>query len=117
MKICFWWLFLAATVVLPENGLCQQTSFIWEPTLSFSWEQSDRLVFNSKTSLFLSVPDLNNESAVDYGESALSFAYGVSERSKIGGGYLFRYSDPMTGDPCHEHRPDGAVRSRELLWR
>jgi len=77
---------------------------IWEPTFSYSWGLSDRLTINSKTSRFASIPDLNNEYALEYGESSLSLSYGVSGHGKIAGGYLFRYSDPLSNEPFHEHR-------------
>jgi hypothetical protein len=98
-------IFLWVTVA-PLAGYSQTVEYIWNPDFSYSWKSSDRLGFVSKTNLFTSLKDLDNRNAIYYGESLLSFSYGLTVRTKIGGGYLFRLAQPLDLDEnyAHEHR-------------
>lgn len=95
---------LAAISLLPICVFSQQAELIWKPGLSYSWKSSDRLGFNTKLSAFNSIRDFDNEGAIRYIEPQFSFSYGLSTRTKVGGGYYYRYSTPLVDGYQYEHR-------------
>ena len=98
------WALLAAATLLPVCAFSQQAELIWNPELSYSWKTSDRLGFNTKLSVFNSIRDFDNEGAIQYIEPQFSFSYGVSPRTKLGGGYYYRLSTPLVDGHQYEHR-------------
>ncbi len=88
----------------PAFGIAQNVGFIWEPEFSYSWKQSDRLAFNSKTSAFNNIKSSNNGFAMEHIETAFSVAYNLSVETKVGVGYLFRISDPLDNPEASEYR-------------
>lgn len=95
---------MATVALLPACAFSQQAELIWNPELSYSWKTSDRLGFNTKLSIFNSVRDFDNNRAIEYIEPQFSFSYGLSTRTKVGGGYYYRLSTPMIDDYQYEHR-------------
>ncbi len=91
-------------ILIPFSGVSQQAEFIWEPEFSYSWKHSDRLAFNSKTTLFNSIQNLDNSSSIEHIETAFSFAYNLTVRMKAGGGYLYRLTTPLENEQGYEHR-------------
>lgn len=91
-------------MLLPLMSFSQSADLIWNPELSYSWKTSDRLGFNTKLSVFNSVPDLDNDLAIQYIEPQFSFSYGISPGTKIGGGYYYRWSTPLIDGYRYEHR-------------
>lgn len=98
------WIFLLAALLLPTMAFAQNSETIWTPELSYSWKSSNRLGFNSKLALFNSVSNFDNEGAIEYIEPQISLTYGVSPRTKIGVGYLYRYVTPLVDGYQYEHR-------------
>ncbi|MDR9416820.1 MAG: DUF2490 domain-containing protein [Gracilimonas sp.] len=104
MKFLKFWALLAVIILLPVSAFSQQAEFIWNPELSYSWKSSDRLGYNTKLSIFNSVPDFANNNALEYLESQFVFSYGISTRTKIGGGYYYRLATPFIDGYQYEHR-------------
>ena len=98
------WALLSVIALLPLCAFSQQSELIWNPELSYSWKSSDRLGFNTKLSIFNSVLDFDNNAAIQYIEPQFSFSYGISSRTKLGGGYYYRLSTPMIDGYQFEHR-------------
>lgn len=94
----------AALALLPFSIVAQQTEMMWNPEVSYSWKRSDRLGFNTKLSVFNSITDLNNNGSIEYIEPQLVVSYGLSNRTKIGGGYYYRLSTPFLDGHQYEHR-------------
>mgnify|MGYP003678598101 CR=1 FL=1 len=97
-------LLFAVTGIFTSTALAQEADLIWSPELSYSWKQSDRLGFTAKFSMFNSLRDLDNNSAVRYIEPQLTFSYSSSPRVKLGGGYYYRNSTPFLPGLQYEHR-------------
>lgn len=104
MKFYKIWAILSVLALFPLCAFSQQAELIWNPELSYSWKSSDRLGFNTKLSIFNSLRDIGKEEALQYAESQFSFSYGVSTRTKIGGGYYYRLSTPLVDGYQYEHR-------------
>ncbi|MBD3615559.1 MAG: DUF2490 domain-containing protein [Gracilimonas sp.] len=97
-------LLFVVTGIFTSTALAQEADLIWSPELSYSWKQSDRLGFTAKVSMFNSLRDLDNKSAVQYIEPTLTFSYSTSPRVKLGGGYYYRNSTPFLPGYQYEHR-------------
>lgn len=104
MKSFIIWAFLAIAAMLPYSAYSQQAELIWNPELSYSWKSSDRLGFNTKLSVFNSIRDLDNNAAIEYIEPQFTFSYGLTGRTKLGGGYYYRLTTPMIDGYQYEHR-------------
>lgn len=98
------WALLAAVSLLPICVYSQQTELIWNPEISYSWKSSDRLGFNTKISAFNSIRDFDNQGAIRYIEPKFTFSYGLTARTKVGGGYYYRFSTPLAEGYQYEHR-------------
>jgi hypothetical protein len=98
------WAFLLAGILWSVCAYAQQADIIWNPELSYSWKSSDRLGYNAKLSMFNSIPDFDNQGAIRYIEPQLSFSYGLSAGTKVGGGYYYRLSTPLVDGYQYEHR-------------
>lgn len=92
------------TGMLTNAAFAQSADLIWSPEISYSWKQSDRLGFSAKVSMFNSLRDLDNRSAVRYIEPQMTFSYSSSPRVKLGGGYYYRNSTPFLPGNQYEHR-------------
>jgi hypothetical protein len=90
--------------MLTNTAFAQEADLIWSPEFSYSWKQSDRLGFSAKVSMFNSLRDLDNRSAVRYMEPQLSFSYSTTPRVKLGGGYYYRNATPFLPGHQYEHR-------------
>lgn len=98
------WIIVVGVICFSDGSLSQNIEFVWVPEFSYSWKKSDRWSFNTKTSLFASASNFRRRATVDYLESALTFSYSLTVRTKLGGGYLFRHAD-LTGEGDRfEHR-------------
>jgi hypothetical protein len=80
------------------------TEWIWSPEYSYSWKSSDRMAYSAKISMFNSVENFDNRSSIQYIEPQMSFAYGLTPRVKVGGGYYYRWSAPLLDGYEYEHR-------------
>lgn len=98
------WTFLLAGMLWATCAYSQQADLIWNPELSYSWKNSDRLGFNTKLTGFNSLQDLDNDGFIRYIEPQFSFSYGLSAGTKIGGGYYYRLSTPLIDGYQYEHR-------------
>lgn len=77
---------------------------IWNPELSYSWSTSDRISFTTKLSVFNNLGELGKRTALSFLEPQLLMSYGISTRLKIGGGYYYRWSEPLLSGHRYEHR-------------
>jgi len=97
--------FVMITFFLLKDGYSQsETEWIWNPEYSYSWKSSDRMAYTAKLSVFNSINNIDNRSAIEYLEPQFSFAYGLTPRVKIGGGYYYRWSTPFLDGNQYEHR-------------
>lgn len=93
------------TFLLTELGFPQSnTDWIWSPEYSYSWKSSDRMAYSAKIAMFNSVENFDDRSSIEFIEPQLSFAYGITPRVKIGGGYYYRWSTPLLDGYQFEHR-------------
>ncbi|MFD2532413.1 DUF2490 domain-containing protein [Gracilimonas halophila] len=97
-------LLFSVTGIFSSTALAQEADLIWSHDLSYSWKQSDRLGFTAKVSMFNSLRDLDNRSAVRYIEPKLTFSYSTTPSIKIGGGYYYRNVTPFLPGNQYEHR-------------
>ncbi|MEX0844038.1 MAG: DUF2490 domain-containing protein [Balneolaceae bacterium] len=97
-------LLFLTTGLITTTTVAQTTDWIWEPAFSYSWKQNDRLGYTAKITMFNSLQDLDNESAIRYIEPKFTFAYSTSPRVKLGGGYYYRYASPLISGYQYEHR-------------
>lgn len=104
MKFLKFGLLSLATAIFSVDCYAQNTELIWSPAYSYSWKQSDRLGFTAKVSMFNSLRDVDNNSFIQYIEPKLTFAYSISPRVKLGGGYYYRISTPFLPGYQYEHR-------------
>ncbi len=95
---------LAVAILYPVCAFSQQADLIWNPELSYSWKSSERLGFKTKLSVFNSIRDFDNKTAIRYIEPQVTFSYALDGVSKIGGGYYYRLSTPMVDGYQYEHR-------------
>ncbi|MDR9364662.1 MAG: DUF2490 domain-containing protein [Balneolaceae bacterium] len=96
---------LLTALFLAKSGTAQSnTDWIWSPEYSYSWKTSDRMAYSAKVSMFNSVENIDNRSFIQNIEPQLSFAYGLTPRTKIGGGYYYRWSSPLLDGYQYEHR-------------
>lgn len=96
-------LFLVAGMFTTEI-YAQNSDWIWRPVISYSWKSSDRLSYSTKLEFFNSVPDFDNQEAIQYIEPQFSFSYSLSPRTKIGGGFYSRWADPLYSGYAYEQR-------------
>lgn len=85
---------------------CAQTGpdWIWNPEVSYSWKTSDRVAYTTKMSMFNSVGEFGNRAFIAYLEPQFVMSYSASTRLKIGGGYYYRWSEPLRSGYRYEHR-------------
>ncbi len=81
-----------------------ETEWIWSPELSYSWSTSDRVSYTTKLALFNDLNQTDNQSFLSYIEPQFIMSYGLSTRLKIGGGYYYRWSEPLLDGYNYEHR-------------
>ncbi|PWN05704.1 DUF2490 domain-containing protein [Rhodohalobacter mucosus] len=81
-----------------------QTDWIWNPEVSYSWKASDRVAYNTKLSVFNNLGELGNRTALSFLEPQFVMSYSVSTRLKLGGGYYYRWSEPLRDGYRYEHR-------------
>ena len=96
---------LVTIFVWPMLGNAQSgPEWIWNPELSYSKKTSDRLTLLTKFSVFHSFEDFTEKRALQYIEPKLSASYTLTVRWKVGGGYYYRWSDPLLEGHQYEHR-------------
>lgn len=96
---------LLFTLFIPFSLFAQSgPEWIWSPEFSYSEKVSDRTTFFAKLSLFNSLDNVSNERFLQYIEPQLSASYTLTARWKVGGGYYFRWSQPVAGGNNYEHR-------------
>ncbi|HKL14582.1 MAG TPA: DUF2490 domain-containing protein [Balneolaceae bacterium] len=89
----------------PLSALSQSNiEWIWNPELSYSKKTSDRTTLIAKLSVFNSLDNITNQSAIQFIEPQLSASYTLTPRWKIGGGYYYRWSAPLLDGYNYEHR-------------
>lgn len=99
------WSLLLILGFLPMSAAAQtDVETIWNPEYSYSWRASDRLAYNLKLSMFNSLENLDNQSALQFIEPQFAFSYSASTRLKVGGGYYYRWSTPLIDGYRYEHR-------------
>jgi hypothetical protein len=81
-----------------------ETEWIWNPEVSYSWKASDRLAYNTKLSMFNNGGEFGNRSWLSFLEPQFVVSYSLSTRMKIGGGYYYRWSEPLLDNYRYEHR-------------
>lgn len=97
-------LVLLTALLVSERGVSQSVEWIWSPEYSYSWKSSDRMAYSTKLSMFNSVENLDDRSALQFIEPQFSLAYSLTPRAKIGGGYYYRWSTPLLDGYQYEHR-------------
>lgn len=91
--------------LLIQPGYSQSnTEWVWRPEYSYSSNYSKRLAYTAKISLFNSVNHLDNKSAILNVQPQISLNYRLIPLVKIGGGYVYRWSKPLTNGYYHEFR-------------
>lgn len=78
--------------------------WIWNPEVSYSWKTSDRVGYTTKLSMFNSPGELGNRTALSFLEPQFVMSYSISTRLKVGGGYYYRWSEPLRDGYRYEHR-------------
>lgn len=81
-----------------------QSEWIWNPEVSYSWKSSDRVSYTTKLSVFNNLAELDNNSVLSFFEPQFLMSYGISTRIKMGGGYYYRWSQPLLSGHRYEHR-------------
>jgi len=99
-------LFLLTSVILiPIFAKAQSdTEWIWSPEFSYTWSTSDRVSYNTKLAIFTDLNQMDTKAALAYIEPQFIMTYSVSTRFKLGGGYYYRWSDPLLDGYNYEHR-------------
>ena len=80
------------------------TEWIWNPELSYSWKASDRVAYVTKLSMFNNVGEFDNRTGLEFLEPQFVMSYSISTRLKVGGGYYYRWSEPLRSGYRYEHR-------------
>lgn len=80
------------------------SEWIWNPEVSYSWKTSDRVAYTTKLSMFNSPGELGNRTALSFLEPRFVMSYSISTCLKVGGGYYFRWSEPLRDGYRYEHR-------------
>lgn len=89
----------------PLFGYAQsETEWIWNPEVSYSWKASDRVAYTTKLSMFNNGGELENRKWLSFLEPQFVMSYSLSTRMKIGGGYYYRWSEPLLDGYRYEHR-------------
>jgi hypothetical protein len=91
-------------ISLAPPGHTQTVESTWNPSVAYTWKSSDRVTFKSELDVVSVLSNLSSNQFISYIEPKFSFAYGLSVRTKIGGGYYYRRVDPFSADPGYEHR-------------
>lgn len=96
------------TIILawPVSGFAQSNTaeWIWNPELSYSKKTSDRTTLIAKLSVFQSLDNFSSSNSLRFIEPQLSASYTLTPRWKVGGGYYYRWSEPLTDSFNYEHR-------------
>jgi hypothetical protein len=97
---------LGAIIILCPLSVPAQSNieWIWNPEISYSKKVSDRTTFISKLSVFNSLDNTDNKRFLQFIEPQLSASYTLTARWNIGGGYYFRWSEPLLDGNRYEHR-------------
>jgi len=92
-------------IALPLTAVAQSgPEWIWNPEFSYSKKTSERTTLIAKLSVFNSLEDFTNQKSLQYIEPQLSAAYTLTPRWRVGGGYFFRWSEPLADGFRYEHR-------------
>lgn len=95
----------ASLILLPLITGAQDVVPVWEPSFAYSWKQSDRLGFNSKTKIYSEFDDVNSVNTPKHIESQLSATYRTGIQTKTGIAYQYRNASPFAGNGHqYEHR-------------
>ncbi len=96
---------LVAIFAWPVLGYAQSgPEWIWNPELSYSEKTSERTTLIAKLSVFQSLEDFSEKRALQYIEPQFSGSYTLTSRWKVGGGYYYRWSEPLLDGHKYEHR-------------
>lgn len=108
--------FLTIFLFLSTEIKSQNSKSFWAPSITYSWEQSDKLSFKLQSEAFLSSENFGNENGFERADIALSGSYRISSKTKIGGKYMFRKSKPLTDSPIDEHRITEQLDLKGILF-
>lgn len=110
MRRMSWWL----VVLVLLGGVCAgglaevraqgTVDVIVEPAVSYSWASGDRWGYNAQLVGFMAVTHLEDRPFLEHTEAQLAASYGLGVRTKLGGGYLYRWDDPLEDGYAGEHR-------------
>ena len=91
---------------LPFSGFAQSgTEWIWNPELSYSQKVTERTTLIAKLSVFNSLEEFSTRETLQYLEPQLSASYTLTARWRVGGGYYYRWPEPlsnMSTDFCNK---------------
>lgn len=97
--------FALFVVLIPFSGFAQSgTEWIWNPELSYSKKVTDRTTLIAKLSVFNSLDNFSNQETLQYLEPQFLASYVLTARWRVGGGYYFRWSEPLVDGFKYEHR-------------
>jgi len=98
-------IFFAFILLCPLSVTAQSNlDWIWNPEISYSKKASDRTTLIAKLSVFNSLDNASNRRFVQFIEPQFSASYTLTARWKIGGGYYFRWAEPLIDGNRYEHR-------------
>ena len=96
---------LTTIILLPILAQAQsETELIWSSEISYSWSTSDRVSYTAKQAMFNDTNHLGKETFLTYLEPQFRLPYSLSTRLKLGGGYYYRWSEPLLDGNNFEHR-------------
>lgn len=102
MKISILVLFIS---LFPFISVAQSNlEWIWNPEISYSKKITERTSVIAKFSVFNSIDNYSNKNALQFIEPQFLASYTLTARWRIGGGYYFRWSEPLIEGYNYEHR-------------
>lgn len=104
--------FIGVLLIVSATDLsAQEANFfsIWHPELSSTWKFNDRWELNTKATAFNEIARSDGEGLLsayklDFLEISALSSYKFFNNPSIGLGFLFRWSEPLEGDPQFEKR-------------
>lgn len=85
-------------------GYSQNSKQFWAPSITYSWNQTEKLSFKLISEAFISTGNLGNENGLERADIALLGTYKLSSKTKISGKYMYRESKPLDDNQAYEHR-------------